>query len=128
MGFGEAVKAGFKNYARFEGRAVRSEFWWWVLFGVLVELALSVLFFLTGGIQVINLALTESFDPSILLIGGFAWVMLMLVRLFFIIPNLSVTVRRLRDTGRKAWYLLLLLIPLVGAIVLIIFLAEPSKK
>jgi uncharacterized membrane protein YhaH (DUF805 family) len=98
MSFGEAVSDGFSKYATFSGRSSRSAYWWWILFYVLVFIAASIL----DG--VVN-------TPAISI----------LVWLGFFLPNLAVLVRRLHDTDRSGWWVLIGLIPLIGAIVLIVF-------
>ncbi len=98
MSFGEAISDGFSKYATFSGRSSRSAYWWWTLFYVLIIIAASIL------------------DAAIKspIVSGLAWLAL-------IIPNLAVLVRRLHDTDRSGWWVLFGLIPLVGAIVLIVF-------
>lgn len=98
MSFGEAISDGFSKYATFSGRSSRSAYWWWILFYVLVVIGASIL------------------DAAI----GTA-VIAVLVWLGFFLPNLAVLVRRLHDTDRSGWWVLIGLIPLIGAIVLIVF-------
>lgn len=93
MGFGQAVASGLRQYARFAGRAARPEFWYFLLFVVIVA---AVGF-------TIDIAAGTSFVYPVVVIAVF-------------LPFLSVAVRRLHDTGRSGWYYLLLLIPLVGLI------------
>lgn len=98
MTFGEAVSDGFSKYATFSGRSSRSAYWWWVLFYVLVIIAASI----------IDAAI------KVPVIAALAWLAL-------IIPNLAVLVRRLHDTDHSGWWALIGLVPLIGAIVLIVF-------
>jgi len=98
MSFGEAIRDGFTKYATFSGRSSRSAYWWWILFYVLVIIVASVL------------------DAAIS-----TGVIAILVWLGFFLPNLAVLVRRLHDTDRTGWWVLIGLIPLIGAIVLIVF-------
>jgi uncharacterized membrane protein YhaH (DUF805 family) len=98
MSFGEAIRDGFTKYATFSGRSSRSAYWWWILFYVLVIVVASVL------------------DAAIS-----TGVIAILVWLGFFLPNLAVLVRRLHDTDRSGWWVLIGLIPLIGAIVLIVF-------
>ncbi|MBO7434618.1 DUF805 domain-containing protein [bacterium] len=89
MSFSESIVSVWnKAYRCFEGRARRSEYWFFFLF----SLILSVI-------------------PIVNIIAGIA----------LLIPGLSVAVRRLHDTGRTGWWLLLGCIPLIGTIILIIF-------
>jgi uncharacterized membrane protein YhaH (DUF805 family) len=104
MTFGEAVSDGFSKYATFSGRSSRSAYWWWVLFYVLVVIGVSILDAAIG-------------TP---VLAGLAW-------LAFFIPNLAVLVRRLHDTDRTGWWVLIGLIPLLGVIVLIVFACMDSS-
>jgi uncharacterized membrane protein YhaH (DUF805 family) len=102
MGFGEAISAGFSNYVNFSSRAARSEYWYWVLFAILVSIVANVL------------------DALIMRGSGFSPIST-IVGLGLILPGLAVSVRRLHDLDRSGWWLLLGFIPLVGAIVLIVW-------
>ncbi|MFG3345987.1 DUF805 domain-containing protein [Streptomyces sp. NPDC048018] len=88
----------FKKYAVFSGRARRKEFWMFQLFNLLASIIASVI---DGalGIQLLSL----------------------IYLLAVLVPSLAIAVRRLHDTGRSGWWLLIGLIPLVGAIVLLVF-------
>ncbi len=99
MGFAEAIKTCFSKYATFSGRATRSEFWYWQLFTFLVSMVLTVVFF--------PLAYVAS--------------------LVFFIPNLAVYARRLHDTGRSGYNLFWAFLPLIGAILLLIWALQESK-
>lgn len=88
MSFGDAIGECFFNYANFRDRAARAEYWWWLLF-VTIVLAVAV---------VLDLALFSGFSvPPFLTLIIFA----------SILPGLSVTVRRLHDTGHSGWWLLI---------------------
>ncbi|WP_170579893.1 DUF805 domain-containing protein [Ruegeria arenilitoris] len=93
MGFGEAVKTCFSKYFQFSGRAMRSEYWWFFLFVVLVSAALAVLDKILFGTN------PETGQGSRVLSSFF--------QLAVIIPMLAAGWRRLHDTGRPGWYLLL---------------------
>jgi uncharacterized membrane protein YhaH (DUF805 family) len=103
MSFSEAVRDGFDHYVNFEGRASRSSFWWWVLFTFIVGVVANIL--------------DAAIDATIFSI---------IVGLGLILPNLSKAIRRLHDTGRTGWWLLIILVPLIGFIVLLIFYLEKS--
>jgi uncharacterized membrane protein YhaH (DUF805 family) len=98
MSFGEAVSDGFSKYVTFSGRSSRSAYWWWILFYVLVIIAVSI----------IDAAIKTP-------------VLAFLVYVVFFLPNLAVLIRRLHDTDRSGWWVLIGLVPLIGAIVLIVF-------
>jgi len=99
-------KAVVTNYVGFTGRATRSEFWYFVLAYFIIYLVLAILEGLVGLTGIVT--------------GIFGLAMLL--------PTLAVEFRRLHDTGRTAWWLLIALIPLVGLIVLIYFFAQPTKE
>jgi uncharacterized membrane protein YhaH (DUF805 family) len=105
MDFQQAIKSGFSNYANFTDRAARSEFWYWQLFVVV------------GGIAAEFLDLAVSY--GVFGVGG--WPLSTLFWLVTLVPNLAVMVRRLHDIDRNGWWLLLVLIPLIGSIVLIVW-------
>ena len=91
MNLPNAVISGFRNYANFSGRASRSEFWYWTLAYMLVMLPLNVLDFVqNAGTQM----------------GTTSWVVTILT-FGLLIPNTAVAVRRLHDTDRSGWWLLI---------------------
>jgi len=110
MGFGEAVRSFFANYANFKGRARRSEYWFIQLFLVLTNLAAAI----------IDLALMDGDTERFIANGGGGIVGLVWI-LATIVPALAVLFRRLHDTSRSAWWALIGLIPLAGGIVLLVF-------
>ncbi len=98
MNFREALESSLNQYAGFSGRASRSEYWWFFVFNLVVTVVVSVI----------------SAAISFPVLGLVATVAL-------ILPGLAVAVRRLHDTSRSAWWLLVGVIPLIGAIILIVF-------
>lgn len=94
-----------KKYICFEGRAGRAEFWYWVLACFIINVVLGIVDGIIG---------------KGILEGLFA--------LAILLPGLGVAVRRLHDTNRTGWLLLLGLIPIVGIIILIIFYAQEGQK
>lgn len=99
MEFGESIKTCFNKYATFKGTASRSEFWWWALFNLIGTICLSI----------VNEKLSIAFSVATFL------------------PYLAVTTRRLHDTGRSGWAQLIGLIPIIGQIIMIIWLCQDSK-
>ena len=99
-----AVKTVLNNYTNFEGRSGRLEYWWYVLAYVIVFVVL---------------ALVAS------VIGIVSWISNLLA-LALLIPNIALGIRRFHDIGKSGWWLLLGLIPLLGAIAIIYFAAQPS--
>ena len=106
MSFVDAIKSGFTQYVGFAGRARRSEFWYFYLFTILATIVASIL----------QRALTNSQNGIITAIVGLA----------IVLPSLAVAVRRLHDTSRSGWWLLIGLIPVVGTIILIVFWVQDS--
>lgn len=99
-----------KKYAVFSGRARRKEYWYFVLFNLVVSMALAIIDGMTGSVS----ALTG--------MGTLSGIYTIIV----LIPGIAVTVRRLHDTDRTGWWLFIALIPLVGAIVLLVFMVLDS--
>ena len=110
MGFGEAIKSFWSNYATFKGRSRRSEYWWIQLFLVLTNLAVAA----------IDLALMNGDVDRFIANGGGGIVGLVWI-LVTIVPALAVLVRRLHDTGKSGWWVLIGFVPFVGTIVLFVF-------
>jgi uncharacterized membrane protein YhaH (DUF805 family) len=104
MSFADAIRTCLTKYADFSGRARRSEYWYFFLFGALVNIVVSIF---AGAIHLSFLSY--------------------LVSLALIVPSVAVGVRRLHDIGKSGWWLLISLVPLVGPIVLIVFLATDTN-
>jgi uncharacterized membrane protein YhaH (DUF805 family) len=99
------------KYATFEGRARRKEYWYYVLFYCLALITLLLVDDVTG---------TLSEKAGIGLLSG-------LFALGTLVPSLAVTVRRLHDTNRTGWWVLIGIIPLIGDIVLLVFTVQDSQ-
>jgi uncharacterized membrane protein YhaH (DUF805 family) len=99
MTFQESIQVCFKKYADFEGRASRSEFWWFTLF----------IFLASAAISIVSSVLSGLFSLAVLL------------------PSIAAATRRLHDTNRSGWWQLIWLVPFVGWIVLVVFLAQEGK-
>lgn len=99
MDFMTAVRTCLQKFATFQGRAARSEFWFFALFQFLVLIAASIIDAVLGTSMIFYL------------IAGLA----------LIVPSISVAVRRLHDTNRSGWWYWLALVPIVGVIVLLIW-------
>jgi uncharacterized membrane protein YhaH (DUF805 family) len=118
MSFTESVRTCIGKFATFDGRATRSEFWWFYLFAALVGLV--------GYVPILALTImgAASDDGALSGILGILWVILWIVWLIAVIalyiPLLAVGSRRLHDRGQSGWLQLLYLVP-CGNIVLIVF-------
>jgi uncharacterized membrane protein YhaH (DUF805 family) len=94
------------KYAVFEGRARRAEYWYFILFNIVISIVLSMISFAIGDV-----------------IGIFS----LLYSLAVLIPGLAVGVRRLHDIGNSGWMMLVGLIPLIGPIWLLILMATDGN-
>lgn len=115
MNFMDAVRSGFNNYANFSGRALRSEYWWWVVFVWIAGIIANIIDRALGWsiYQTTMNGVQQSSGPVAAIFG-----------LAVIIPGLAVLVRRLHDTDHSGWWFWLVIIPIIGWIVLIFFLAS----
>ena len=106
----EAVEAWKKvvleNYAIFEGRANRAEFWWFALAQFVLGIVLSILARASGLFLLLYL---------VYILATF-------------VPSVAVTVRRLHDTGRSGWFYFIALVPFVGWIILLVLLAGEGQQ
>lgn len=108
-------KVMFKNYANFNGRARRAEYWYYTLMNIIILLPLYLL-------GVAGIA-SESELLGFLGIGSYV-----ILALATFIPTLAVAVRRLHDTGKSGWYYLVGFIPLVGAIILLVWFFTDGNR
>jgi len=97
--FQDSIKTCFNKYVDFSGRASRSEYWWFVLFIFLGSIVLS---------------LVSHWLQYLFALGT-------------LLPSLAAASRRLHDTGRSGWWQLICLVPLIGWIILIVFLAQEGS-
>ena len=106
MDFTKSIEVCFNKYANFEGRARKSEFWWFQLFCVIVHIVGTIIDLLLGYTEL------------------FVWIGYIIV----LLPSLAVGARRLHDTGRSGWWQLLYL-TIIGIIILIVWwVADGGKK
>jgi uncharacterized membrane protein YhaH (DUF805 family) len=97
-----------KKYAVFDGRARRKEYWLFFLFNIIISIVIGIIDGMVG---------TSGAVGSLGLLGG-------LYTLAVLIPGIAVAVRRLHDTSRSGWWILIGLIPIIGVIVLIVFMVQ----
>ncbi len=100
MTFSESIRTCLTKYANFDGRATRSEYWWFVLFTFLVSVATGLVSEILSGL----------FTLAVLL------------------PSLAVGVRRLHDIDKSGWFLLVWFIPIIGWIVMIVWAIQEGKE
>ena len=101
-------KVLFENYANFSGRARRAEYWWTYLINLVALLVIA--------------------GVSVAVLGEAGLVVYVLAALAIVVPQLAVGIRRLHDTGKSGWYLLVAFVPFVGGIILIVFLATDGER
>jgi uncharacterized membrane protein YhaH (DUF805 family) len=94
-----------KKYAVFDGRAQRTEYWMFFLFNIIITIVLSLI----DGLFGISGVLSGIYGLAVL------------------IPGIAVSIRRLHDTNRSGWWLLIGLVPVIGTIVLIVFMVQDSQ-
>ena len=102
----------FKRYVDFNGRSSRSEYWYFILFNLIVSMVLVIIDLAIG---------TYDKQSNLGLLSG-------LYQLAVFLPALALAVRRLHDTDRSGWFVLLVLLPIVGTIVYIVLLVLPSDS
>ena len=110
MNFGQAIASGFKNYANFNGRAARSEFWYWYLFNFLVMVIPAIWYSV------------EQANKQV----GFGSVLYFIVILAVLLPTIAMQVRRLHDTNRSGGWWWIQLVPFAGGIIMLVFMLLPS--
>jgi uncharacterized membrane protein YhaH (DUF805 family) len=103
MSFQDAVRVCLGRYADFGGRARRSEYWWFIVFTAVVTTIASVVDAIVGTQFGNNYGLFQ-----------------LLAALALLLPGLAVGARRLHDVGRSGWMLLILIIPVIGALILVV--------
>ena len=100
MTFQESVRVCLSKYADFTGRATRSEYWWFFLFILLVSAAISMVSHTLSG----------------------------LFSLATLLPSIAAAARRLHDTNRSGWWQLIIVVPVIGLVVLVVFLVQESRS
>ncbi len=109
MDFPQAIAAGFQGYVRFTGRSSRSEYWFWVLFVLIVSAITGVL-------------------DAFLFPGGNFGVFGPIWSLAILLPSIAVSVRRLHDIDKSGWWYLLWLVLIIGWILLIVWACRKGDE
>lgn len=120
LSLGESLTSVFNKYATFTGRARRSEYWWFTGCYIVIQIifnfaSLSMMFGVMSGEMSYN-------DPSYSMFQT----MSVIVGLGLFLPALAVTVRRLHDIGKSGWNILWAAIPIIGAIVVLVWMCQDS--
>lgn len=115
-----------KHYADFSGRARRSEYWGTVLFNGLIQAGLSIILSIVATILFSSIEINGevTFSPLFFLLPD---IPIYIYGLVWLLPGLAVAVRRLHDIGKSGWNLLWILLPIVGAIMLIYWCCQDSQ-
>ncbi len=113
MKFGAAVKAFWKNYAVFSGRARRSEYWW------------AVLFLLALSFPIALIDTVVFFDTIVQTGSGPLSILFLLV---ILLPSISLLIRRFHDVGLSGWFVLLTFIPFAGAVFAFVVAVLDSQR
>lgn len=114
MNFVEAIKSGYQNYVNFSGRSSRSAFWWWVLFQIIVGVAIAAVE--GGGASQMGDGMMEaSYNAGPV---GIIW------SLANLLPGIAVSVRRMHDIGKSGWWVLISVIPLIGWIIYLVWACQ----
>ena len=118
MGFMDALTTVLRNkYGTFSGRASRSEYWWSYLGMAVIAMVLQI-------VAIVGAFALGSLNEGLGLLFG----LVVFVGLFaLVIPSLSVSVRRLHDTGKSGWMLLIMLIPCIGFILWLVWMIEDGQ-
>lgn len=111
MTFGEAIKSVFSKYVTFSGRASRSEYWYYMLFLVIIGCFAGVTPSLTGP----GLDNTPSFFVNIVLLA-------------LLLPTLAVSIRRLHDVDYSGWWWFVQIIPVVGYLFILYLNVQPGTS
>lgn len=109
MGFVDAIRSGISKYSTWQGRATRSEYWYFVLFYIAALVSVVAIMAIFEGI------VGDAAD-------AFFGLIFIAILIFFVSPMLAVSIRRLHDINRSGWWYWINLIPYVGAIVFIVFM------
>jgi uncharacterized membrane protein YhaH (DUF805 family) len=119
VNFPQAIKMGSRKYVTFQGRATRSEFWYWQVLAIFVFAASALATVVPGA--ALAFSPTANARGVILIVNA-----LVLVNLWFVLAGITVGVRRLHDANLSGWWQLIGIVPIVGWIAWIILMTQPS--
>lgn len=116
MTFSQAIQSVFANYKSIKGRATRSEYWYWILFTVIVRL-LTVIPVIMMAMVTPDWSMLVPFFLAALAISLFLWLL-----------TIAVAIRRLHDQGLNGYFYFLFLIPSIGSLIELVMMLQPSQK
>ncbi len=115
MTFADSVVYCLRNYGKFRGRAGRAEFWWFALAFVMAVFLPAIVQVILIDLDLWRAARILDYFHVIVILGG-------------IVPFYAVASRRLHDTNRSAWWILIKFIPFIGGIILVVWLASRGSE
>ena len=113
-----SVKTVLAKFATFDGRAPRSEYWWFILAFILLSLVLGII---EGAIIAPMLGFEAFADEA-------GQPLRVIISLIFLLPCLAVSVRRLHDIDRSGWWYFIVFVPLIGGLVLLYWFIQPGSE
>ncbi len=119
-----AYKSMFKKYAQFSGRSRRSEYWLASIVNCIIVMVMYMVIYIPIIVDAVNNRTPSTLTIILFLTVGLLWLIYTCVTL---VPSLALSTRRLHDTGRSGWFLLLNLIPYVGSIIIFVFTVLDSQ-
>ncbi len=122
----EAYKAAFKNYANFEGRTRRRDYWLFYLANVLITLIPTILMSISMAMMTVSAATNDEFPISAIFVVIFS-LLIGAYSIATLVPSIAILVRRLHDSGKSGWFALLNLIPYVGGLICLVFCCMDSQ-
>ena len=112
MNFQQSIEACFNKYATFSGRASRSEYWFFILFGILGGIVTLII-----DVMILDYSIESEYTPINLIFS-----------LILIIPSIAVACRRLHDVNKSGWWQLIWLTIIGGILLLIWYFKEGEKR
>ncbi len=109
MTFGKSISSCYRNYFNIKGKASRSEYWWFQLYGVILGIVLAFIFMPF----IVSAAKNQDFGKELVIQIVYYSFMILL----FSIPNITCTIRRLADAGISRWAILILYVPIVVSLI-----------
>ena len=123
-----AYKNFFKNYAEFTGRSTRPDFWWVWLGNLILSIPFWIIYFYTVFLSAVMDSVSDSASEAAITTLGIFIFIYFIFGLALFLPQLALTVRRLRDAGFHWALIFVAFVPFVGSIALLVLLAMPTKE